>query len=553
MKLKSLRAAAWLLLLVLGIASLAACGKKDEEKTPETTAAAAKYTVTFYDGEAVLKTVEAESGTTVSEYTPTKEGYTFAGWFATPSLNREFDFTAAITKDTDVFSAWKSDTFTEDSREWMLAGESALAGAPLNKNSWGKVTGEDKKPYLLTRAEGTNEFTITIDLYQGDKFQVAEIDEADFAWKAQRGYGYISQPDETLIVNAGNAFTDSTKTANIEIAADGNYTVVLTTDPENEAMDSITVVRNGDASQALESTYTPNLSGTVTGGNAIADASALGDCGLVLNEETGAYETEISLNQGDYFSVLLNVNSWDTVLRTGQVDAAASDPCYDPEAAANVTVTKQAKYKISVVIPEDTAENPGSIIIKEIGEFERTEGDNEVIFRYPDGTELTSYVRNGARVPDPGKPEIPAERIFVGWYSDLENNVPMAFTAALTASGESFTCVPKFMGDQDEDTRSVYLKGTMNGWAGNDENYKMERTENHIYTAKVTLAESDQVMFTVFEGTSDTGYTVNGSSVDYENSTDKASGAGNITFSAAGTYEFTYDSFNGVITVKEAK
>ena len=88
---------------------LVACGPTEEESEGNT------HTVTFMDGDTVLKTEEVEDGATVSEYTPTKEGgYEFVDWFATPSKNHEYDFTTPITDDVTIyagFTLFKDDAY----------------------------------------------------------------------------------------------------------------------------------------------------------------------------------------------------------------------------------------------------------------------------------------------------------------------------------------------------------------------------------------------------------------------------------------------------------
>lgn len=542
-----------LAILVCFILALAACSKKEESQdtnSPNTTQQTENsFTVTFYDGETVLKTEIVESGKTIEEYTPEKEGYEFLGWYATPSYTFNYDFTKEITSDTSIFSNWKSSKFTEDTRNWMIAGESSIEGAPLNKNSWGQVSGEAKTPFLLTRKSGTNEFSITIDLFKGDKFQLADVAE-DFAWKSQRGFGYISEKQDWFKGDA-SPFADGDATANISIEMDGNYTITLITDVENESLDTMEIVRNGDVSVTLEKSYLPNLSGTITGGMAIADKTALGNLELKWNEETSRYETEVSLNKGDYFSVLLNLNSWDTVFRTSQVNAEESDACYETSELANITMKESGKYYVGLSIDDSKEAIEGSVIVKKVGDFERTEGDNELQFKLDESNTVICYVKQGARVPNPGVPNTPKGSIFIGWYQNLTENIPQAFTVPFEKTGETILLEPKFMTEEDTDSRDVYVKGSFNAWAGNDENYKMKQEDKHTYTITLTVEKAAQIMFTFFEGEKDTGTTANGSIVDYENSTNKASGTGNITFSEAGTYTIKLDTYKNNIIITE--
>ena len=542
---RKLRRIALLAVMVLGFSVLAACGGGGE-----------KYTVTFYgrDGETAIKTVEVEEGAKVEDWTPTEEGYIFIDWYATPSLKVPFPFDDPIKQDTSVFSSWKSAVFQKDEREWIIAGQSSYAGAPLNTNDWGKVEGAERDAFVLSRtAEDKNEFTLTLDLYEGDQFQIADVDvEDNYAWTNQRGYGYLDvESSEDYIKNAGNAFTEDLTKANIEMVMEGNYTITLTTDLSNPTLDKIEIERNGDPEVSLEKTYAPSLSGSITGGQAIASKDDFGDFGLTETAEgSKVFEVTISLNKGDFFSVLPFENSWDGALRTAAVDAENSDACYDTEDQSNVTLLASAKYKITVTFTEQDGEEVGTIVIKKVGEFERTEGDNEVIFT--DGNTVTkAYVRDGARVPDPGDAAAQAGKLFIGWYTDLENNVPMNFSGNLTGEDQTINCVPKFISATDQDTRTVYVKGDITGWA-NKEEYKMTNDGKHTYTFTLEVETTAQIMFTFFEGANDTGATANGAWVDYENSTDQASGTGNITLATAGTYTITLDSFNRTVTITKA-
>lgn len=109
---------------LMGVTLLTGCGK--EEGTADATGGAGaagtevqetngSITVTFYDsdGSTVLDTKDIETGTCVEEYIPEKDGYTFAGWFATPQMSHKFDFTTELAEDTSLFAAF-DDTITSN-------------------------------------------------------------------------------------------------------------------------------------------------------------------------------------------------------------------------------------------------------------------------------------------------------------------------------------------------------------------------------------------------------------------------------------------------------
>lgn len=89
--------AAAVMILVLTAALFVAC---DQTKT---------YTVTFKDGETVVKTVSVKDGATIADAdlptNPTKDGAVFEGWF---DGDKAFDKTAAITSDATYLAKWTS-------------------------------------------------------------------------------------------------------------------------------------------------------------------------------------------------------------------------------------------------------------------------------------------------------------------------------------------------------------------------------------------------------------------------------------------------------------
>ena len=231
-------AAAMVLTLSLGIA--AACADGEEG-----------YTVTFYDGTTVITTRDVEAGGTVAEFEPSdvgyeKEGYNFSGWYATSDFTHDWSFDTAIEQDTNVYSMWTSSQ--QDTRQWLIAGSSS-AGGPLAAIGWngGPIEGTDGN--ILTKTEGKNEFTITINLYVGDQFQFCIQDE-NGVWNTDDANGGGARGGQYLVENEymsapGTGLGDGQ--VNITVSVSGNYTLTLTTDAVDKNVGSITVVRNGDA------------------------------------------------------------------------------------------------------------------------------------------------------------------------------------------------------------------------------------------------------------------------------------------------------------------
>lgn len=243
-----------LLVAAMAISLFAGCAKEET-----------KFTVEYMDGDTVLKTEEVVEGGTATAWTPEKDGQTFVGWFATPTMSVEFDFSKPIAENTKVFAGFSA--YAEDTRTWAIVGSGK--GDLLLSSNWGKVIAD---AHILEKT-GDNEYSITIDLYAGDEFQFV----INTSWHHKRGFGYL----ETATDASGNeAFSGSggigetaAKGQNIKVAMDGNYTITLHTHPgddyydENNAnysetnkevfnlsdFDKITWVRNGDPAELSSS------------------------------------------------------------------------------------------------------------------------------------------------------------------------------------------------------------------------------------------------------------------------------------------------------------
>ena len=126
---------------------------------------------------------------------------------------------------------------------WYVVG--AGTSPVLSASSWAGSVDDSVKAdcQLVATGNATNEFAITLDMYAGDQFQVIH----DWGWDGQKGFGAFTTIDETQMENGGG-LGGSAATANVNVLMDGNYTITLTTDPDNAVQDTLTIVRNGDAS-----------------------------------------------------------------------------------------------------------------------------------------------------------------------------------------------------------------------------------------------------------------------------------------------------------------
>ena len=316
------RYATKVLVAVMGISVLTGCQSKDAGTSANPTEQSADATddktqtshvVTFYDsdGKTALETKDVKDGECVEEYVPEKDGYTFAGWFATPQMSHKFDFSTAITQDTDIFAGFVS--YQEDTRTFAIVGSGT--SPVLMESNWGAVIG-DAQTMVKEDNPDANVYTITLDLESGDEFQFA----INSSWNDQRGSGYLSafsKDGEEYFKNSGSLGDASTKRANIECLISGNYTFTLTTYPGEDtyeedaanysednkeafninAYDTIGWIYNGES----ESTGEEKQTNYYIKGAKITNWEDVYTDETKFVEKDGIYSLTVELEEGDEF------------------------------------------------------------------------------------------------------------------------------------------------------------------------------------------------------------------------------------------------------------
>ncbi len=234
---------------VMVIGGLTGCGAaKAEGKTKD------EIKVTFMNQDETLGTVTAAAGElldkTSYEAFEQIEDAEFNGWFETPSYleSSKKDLSKdTFDKDTTLYGDFRSNSVAEDTRHWYIAGSSTKG--LLKDNNWaGNLSDEDKAKFeLVPTGNAANEFALTIDLFEGDQFQIIP----DWSWDGQKGYGKFTDIDDTQMKDAGG-LGGTSDTANVQVVVDGNYTITLTTNPDNQAQDTLSIVRNSDPLTAVQ-------------------------------------------------------------------------------------------------------------------------------------------------------------------------------------------------------------------------------------------------------------------------------------------------------------
>ena len=177
---KFLSAIALIMVLALSFVCLAAC-TPDNPNEPDD---ANKVTVSWYQGSKLLKEEKIDKGSKVTSWTPEAENKTFTGWYAEASLTQAFDFDKAIEADTDIFAAFKSDEFVEDTNSYYLIG---TGSGDMLKANWDHANAEANLTMTKEDVAGANVYSITLTMYAGDMFQICFGGN----WDGQVGIGLI--------------------------------------------------------------------------------------------------------------------------------------------------------------------------------------------------------------------------------------------------------------------------------------------------------------------------------------------------------------------------
>lgn len=331
------------LILCMTVATMAcACGKEDSNK------AAKDITVTLMNGTDTLATLSAKAGETVSDYEKYEklDGFEFLGWFETPSFIESSKKDLAkdtFEEDATLYGSFKSTQATEDTRPWTIVGTGK--GAALALSNWNNAC-EDALVTFQPTGKNTNEFALTVDLFNGDQFQVIH----DHDWADQRGYGRFQDLDATQFENGGG-LGGSDATSNINVIMDGNYTITITTDPDNAALDVFTIVRNGDPAGAAEEKQETKLEITdktqvAVKGSWVEDWSENKE--LTRADGTNTYAITMDLEAGIelYFMIWEDGKDTGLGLKGENVTDDASKALL--EAADNVKVKEAGSYTFTV-------------------------------------------------------------------------------------------------------------------------------------------------------------------------------------------------------------
>ncbi len=249
---RSLKVLALVMAVVMMLGLISGC-QSEPGGTTTTQNNANTVTVSWYEGSKELKTEKVEKGATITSWTPTSEGKEFTGWYAEASLTEPFDFTQPIEADTDIFAAFKSNTYVEDTNQYYFIGTGA---GDMSKSGWDHANSQANLMMVKdTSVTDKNIYTITITMYAGDRFQICY----GGAWDGQQGIGYIPGAEYVDGVNEYDKteYTAADKKVAAVKDADGN--VVFTgSDEYNKSYEVWNIILAEGMDGVYKFTFTTN-------------------------------------------------------------------------------------------------------------------------------------------------------------------------------------------------------------------------------------------------------------------------------------------------------
>lgn len=227
---------------LLAIGFLAGCGGKNSSEAPvsqqsSVSEAVTTHWVTFYMDTlgGFYKEIEVVNGEKVEmPADPTREGYTFIGWFTDTAFTTPFDPNVAITEPVNVYAKFSKD-YVPDTNTYHIVGD--MQNTDISFINWNATGTEgidwDVRSYL-TKAEDSNLFTIELEIGYLGKFKIKQPGEP---WNEGIEYDFTD-----IAVANQFEYLQEADNRNIQVKTAGKYRIELET-----TLETVIVTRIGDA------------------------------------------------------------------------------------------------------------------------------------------------------------------------------------------------------------------------------------------------------------------------------------------------------------------
>ena len=214
--------------------------------TAKWTAIPATYTVTFdsQGGSAVNDQTVTEGQTITEPAAPTRDGYTFAGWFTESSGGSQWNFSTAVTKNMTLYAQWTEITPDPDPTPTPTPDPTPSGPSTGDSSGWDDILDElenaekgdqitidmgdeTKVPAEIFESVAGKDVDVTFDLGDDLSWTVNGKDIPDDAALADLDLG-VALDTDGIPVNVVNAITGEVGTVQITLAHDGEFGFTMT-------------------------------------------------------------------------------------------------------------------------------------------------------------------------------------------------------------------------------------------------------------------------------------------------------------------------------------
>ena len=458
---KFLSAIAFIMVLVLSLGCIAACSPGNSND-PATSDDANKVTVSWYQGSKLLKEEKIDKGSKVTSWTPEAENKTFTGWYAEASLTQAFDFDKAIEADTDIFAAFKSDEYVEDTNSYYLIG---TGSGDMLKANWDHANAEANLTMTKEDVAGANVYSIVLTMYAGDMFQICFggnwdgqvgiglIEGAEYCdgvnfydnmtyTAADKKVAQVKNADGEVVFIGSDEYNKSYEVWNAKLAEgmDGKYKITYTTYPNAGAYNKITFELI-EKIEPMTVTHSMHFVGEFNGWNASDE-----------NADFHMNEADDKATWSGFVTVTAEDLAADGTVEFKVVNQI-SQSWFSPD-GNNIVITEPGVYAVKYTVDGDKVE-VAKCEYYLVGTFVDAEG-NAVNFAVKNGVTPSLTVADGVAtgtlvatdvtamgdytwIADQGKPGVFAIKVVYGselgvanWYGDEANGGDNWYVAAGT-------------------------------------------------------------------------------------------------------------------------
>jgi uncharacterized repeat protein (TIGR02543 family) len=214
-----------------------------------------EFTVKFNtDGGTSISEVKVKDGDTLARpSTPTKDGYTFAGWYQDASYTQEFDFSTKVDKDFTLYAKWEKKA------------DAKVSGVRLDQTDLTLKPGASTTVVATVEPEDAANKNVT---WKSSDDSIVTVDENGNITAVKEGTATVTVTTEdgehtaTVKVTVSNdtvAVTGVNAPANIEVSTKGSKNIGATVTPANASNKGL------EYKSADPKIATVNANGTVTG------------------------------------------------------------------------------------------------------------------------------------------------------------------------------------------------------------------------------------------------------------------------------------------------